>query len=836
MTLFRFSIQTLVFSIITAIILTPPVLSAPMVDESLLQQANSQQISALMAASKKNAPSTTPATSPLESNSTETKESITSKKVLLSAIEGAYASRLKPSAEKTYIFRTPKLRPSADNTNGTSPTLAIKLDNENQLVTPTPDATPIFQFGYDLFAKPSTTSGGRILPSDNGYVLAPGDQISILLWQSVEEKIDAQLDDSGQVYLPKIGQVRLAGLSVGSAKARLKDAYGAFYVNFELDITVTKVRPITIYLVGEVARPGAYATDRGSTMFGMLLASGGPTKRGSLRNVQLMRGGRVVGRLDLYAYLIRGNGLRDLPLYDQDQIFVPAIGDTTLVMGNILRPAIFELLPGETLSQLSDFAGGALPFTNPNHVQISRVSGGQFVTILDTPATSPQNRLDTPPTPLQNGDIVQYFEMPGEVKNYVEVSGNIRSPGRYAFKEGLTVRALVELGGGLLADTDKNRVQISRYISESKSELFHIDYASPSQNTFVLRDRDYIFFYANKDFEGEPLVEINGSVLTPGKYLLQKNMRISDLLLLAKLDPAQNIEEAELYRQKKTGYPLVLNINIEKIRRNPSATENVLLEREDHVFIRASHSSNTKRLIELKGEFVFPGIYAVRDGERLSSIIERAGGFTNSAFLPGAVFTRASAKQGELLGQRRILDDERKQLSQDQLLLSQMGIDTNVAASELLLARRKESLAILETEISKFSGRVVTKLDPYYEFKGSIYDVPLEDKDIVTIPVFPSTVQIIGGVQNPASIIFVPGSDFNYYINQVGGYTEHAFRDGVYIIRANGSSTRDLSKVEVGDVIFVPERVRVPFDWIRLITNVTDVVFKIVLIKKELAP
>lgn len=759
----------------------------------------------------------------------------------LSPIEQSYANRIKVSVKKPSFYRSPilekdALRPSRDrdveSKNPEAPTYNEQSDNPE---VASGNKQAIVQFGYTLFSKPIASLGGRLVPNDASVILAPGDQITIMLWQSVEEKIDVTIDESGNGFLPKVGQIRLGGLSVGTAKSVLKQAYGAFYVNFDLDISVQKVRPITVYVVGEAARPGAYAVDRNSTFFNLLISSGGPSKQGSLRNIQLVRSGRVIAQLDLYAYLIQGKNLKDAALRDQDQIVIPAIGNTVLVMGNVLRPAIFEPLPNENLNDVLGFAGGALPFSNPNHIQISRVTGGQYQSVIDVQATQPGNRLQSAPAPLQNGDIVQIFEMPNEVKNFVEVTGNIRNPGRYAFKSGLGIKGLIDVAGGLLPDTNKNKIQITRFVSDSKKQLFHIDLRVPSENNFLLEDRDTVLFYSNQNFEGTPYVKIDGAVVDPGKYVLNQNMRISDLLLLAKIDPSQAVETAELYHQSKSGYPTVVEVDINRIMSSPYVTENVLLQRDDHLFVRASNLVQAHKLVELRGEFVYPGVYAVRDGERISSVIERAGGFTNSAFLPGAILLRESARQGELAGQRRILDDERKQLLQDQTILTQQGVDKS-AAEEVLLARRKDSLAALESQINKFAGRVVTQLDPYTSFKDSIYDVPMEDKDVLTIPVYPSTIQVIGGVQNPASIIFTPGQSFDYYINQVGGYTEFASRDGIYIIKANGSTTRDLSKVQVGDVIFVPERVRLPFDWIKLITSMTDVLFKAVFLKKELFP
>lgn len=704
---------------------------------------------------------------------------------------------------------------------------------------------PLRQFGYKLFDQEAAFSPPATSLVGPDYVLGPDDEFTVTLWGLVDGVYQVKVSPEGTVVFPKVGEVPLAGVRYGDLENHLKRAFSRHFKNFRLTTTMGKLRSIQVFLVGEVQKPGSYRLSSLSTIFNALFASGGPTKDGTLRDVQLIRNGEVVSRFDLYNFLLHGDKSRDTSLRDQDTVFVPVIGDVVAVGGEVKRPAIYELKNGgkvSSLGQVLELAGGVRPTGMLERVQIERVQAHQERRALDIDLSGPgvngtKSRVKTAATevPVQNLDFIKVFPIDPVMRNAVYLKGHVTRPGPYQFQAGMRVADLIHSKSELLPDAYLGYAHILRLTNGDGAtnrtrEIIPINLQKALQGdpeaNVKLQSLDELMIYSRENVQAKASVQILGEVQEPGKYPLVKGAKISDLLLWAGgLKEEASFHEAELTRYAaENGRTLVETIAVNMRQALAGqAEQNLALRPFDVLVIRPIPENEIGRSVTLEGEVKHPGVYTITRGERLSSVLRRAGGLTAQAYPRGAVFIRQAVKKAQEEQLKKVRALHEQGLSAQSSALAVGGLEGDqMGAQEKLLMRRKEFPNRLAEQITL--GRMVVRVDRPDRLEGTAYDIMLKDGDRLEIPSIPETISVLGSVRNPTALPYEPGIELITYVKRAGGLTPDANWEGAYIMKADGSAESlfgsvaaqfgevqmtSLGEIEPGDALVIPPRVDV---------------------------
>lgn len=710
------------------------------------------------------------------------------------------------------------------------------------------------QFGYSFF-KPETPGFAPLvdIPVGPDYVIGPGDGIILSAWGSLDGSFELEVNRSGEIILPKVGAVKVWGAAYDRLPQILRAALARVFKDFEINVTMGKLKIMKVYVVGEVTYPGDYNLSSLSTVINALAAARGPLKTGSLRGIQVKRGGKVVESVDLYEFFLKGDKSRDIRLQPGDTVFVPVIGPVAGVAGNVKRPAIYELKDEKTLKELMDLAGGLLPTGYLQRVQISRVDAHERKSVSDfnlDPRESgkSQDELASSIT-LRNLDVVRIFPIDATLRGYVRLEGHVLRPGDYALKPGMRIRDLVQQND-LLPEYHDGVGEITRFQSPDyhQEKIFFNParaLAGEADSNLELKEFDNLRIFSRWEMEEMPMVRIGGEVQKPGEYRYYENMTVRDLLTLAG-NPRLNafLKNAEISRIKKSGesvvsYPLIINLG-EALRGNPK--ENIPLLPFDELTVRKipNWADETDRYVTLKGEVMFPGVYPVYRGERLSSVLERAGGFTDKAYPKGARFTRKQVQEE----QQKRMDEVIARTEQE--LLKKQGELASVAASKEELEATRAALdgqmkSLEKLKEARAEGRMVIRLAAPDQFRSGPYDLELMGGDTLEVPKTPGSVHVMGQVYNPTTFVRMPGEDVSFYLEQAGGPTREAEEDDMYIIRADGTIQSSQNTpgflffgdfmsiaLDSGDTLVVPQKLE-RIAWMREIKDIATILGQIAL-------
>lgn len=741
---------------------------------------------------------------------------------------------LQPPAIKSYIEKALSVEDSSSKIKG------------NEL-----EVNSVVQFGYSFFRPEAPAFAPLIdVPVGPDYLVGPGDTIVLTAWGSLDGTYTLEVNRSGELILPKVGPVRVWGVPFGKLTDILKNQLAKVFKDFQLSVNLGKLKMMKIYVVGEVESPGDYDLSSLATVINALSAAGGPTKNGSLRNIKVKRDGKVVETVDLYDFFLNGDKSRDIRLSPGDTVLVPVIGRVAGIAGNVRRPAIYELREERNLKDLLMLADGLLPTGYLQRLQISRVEAHSknIVTDVSLDPVSSGKLSDnlTASISIQDMDLVKVFSINSTLRGYARLEGYVLRPGDYAVRPGMRISDLLS-GDNILPEYYDEIGQLTRlYPPDSHPEniLFNPAQAlahDPKQD-LELREFDVITIFARWEMQAMPMVRISGEVQRPGEYRLFKNMNVRDLLVMAG-NPTLTayMRQAEINRIERTGesvtaMPVAINLE-EALKNNPQ--HNIELQPFDELFVRSIPSwvEATDQFISLYGEVKFPGVYPIYKGERLSRVIERAGGFTDKAYPRGAKFTRISLQE---LQQKRMTEVLAKT---EQELIKKQADAAAVATSAEELASTKAAIEGLRQQVeilksAKAEGRLVIDL-PYVldELKGSPYDLLIQGGDTLEIPQTPSAVNVLGQVYNPTSLVTVDGKDVAYYLAKAGGPTRDAESDDIYVIKSNGSviSRQQVSlwrnllfsgfmstELDPGDTIIVPQRFE-KVAWLREIKDISTI-------------
>lgn len=703
------------------------------------------------------------------------------------------------------------------------------------------------QFGYDFFHSGNDSFAAQIdIPVGPDYTIGPGDNIILSAWGTLEGTYLLEVNRSGEIQLPSVGSLKVWGASFERLPALIHNALAKVYRDFEINVTMGKLRVIKVYVVGEVHSPGDYNISSLSTVINALAAAGGPLKSGSLRTITIRRSGKVVDTVDLYDFFLKGDKSRDIRLQSGDTVFVPVVGATVGVTGSVKRPAIYELKDEHNLNDLLELSGGLLPTGFLQRVQISRVVAHDRKTVNDfnldpKGGVGPESLARL--IPVRDLDLVRVFPISAMKRDQVRLEGYVLRPGDYAFKLGMRISDLLT-PDNILPEYFRDAGEITRLVAPDfhpEKIIFNAAKAVAGDSTanLELQELDTVRLFSRWEMEEMPTVRINGEVQKPGEYRFYEHMSVRDLLVMAgnpKL--TAYMTKAEINRIRRTGdsvtsYPITINLEHALADDKDS---NIPLAPFDELTIRKipNWTDETDRYVTLKGEFVFPGTYPIYKGEKLSSLIVRAGGFTPKAYLIGAKFTRVSVQQDQQLR----MDELLARAEQD--VLRMQSEKAAVAASKEELDAINSSLdglmrGIAKLKSAKAEGRVVMNLRELDKFTGSSHDVELLGGDVLEVSKRPSAVNVFGRVFNPTSLMYEDGEDISGYLKRVGGTTADAEVDETYVIRVDGSimSRQNApsflfynrffsTALDPGDSIVVPQRIE-RTAWMRNIKDVTTI-------------
>lgn len=710
-------------------------------------------------------------------------------------------------------------------------------------------------FGYDLFAgSPSTFAPATDVPVPSEYVVGPGDVIEVQLIGNSKGRYSLVVGRDGRVNFPELGPIPVSGRRFEQVRNDLEERVRQQMIGTQASIGIGELRSIRIFVLGDAETPGSYTVSGLSTITNALFFSGGVKKIGSLRNIQLKRNGRTVTTLDLYDLLLNGDTSADARLLPGDVIFVPPIGATVGLGGEVRRPAIYELKEEVTAAQLLQLGGGLTPEADPAVATLDRVNDKRARVTVDVDLASADGRQQK----LQGGDTLRVPAIRPILDDSVAVNGYVYRPGEYQFKSGMRIADVLPSLDELKPNADqryllvRREVQPDRRIRVFSADLERALREPASAANFELAPRDQIYVFdleSGRDRIIEPLmrelrmqsrideptaeVSVAGKIKVPGKYPLEPSMTISDLLRAGgSLDEAAYGGHAELTRYEvvdgESRQAELIEIDLRRALAGDPAAD-LRLRPFDYLVIKEVPLWASQEEVEIRGEVKFPGRYPIHRGESLRSVLERAGGLTDLAFVDGAVFTREELREREKKQLETLASRLESDVAQFSLMTAQeTGKDASAALTvgQSLLAHIRNAKPV---------GRLVIDLQRSMTAnRGSEQDVILKDGDQLLVPRVMQEVTVVGEVQSVTSHLYRAELSRGDYIAMSGGLTPRADNDRIYIVRADGSVVTHggnswfSSGVEIhpGDTIVAPldtERMRpLPF-W----TAVTTIIYNL---------
>jgi protein involved in polysaccharide export with SLBB domain len=689
-------------------------------------------------------------------------------------------------------------------------------------------------FGYDLFQNSTLAFLPELnVPVPADYVIGPGDILQVQLYGSQNRTESLEVGRDGRISFPQLGPIQVGGRRYSEVKADIEGRVARQMIGVRADVSMGETRTISVFVLGAAKYPGSYTVSGLATVTTALFAAGGVQTTGSLRNIQVRRQGRTVRTLDLYDLLMRGDSSGDIKLLPGDVVFIPPVGPTASLDGEVLRPAIYELKGEQSVADLLRMGGGLTPNADRDSASLVRINQQQQRVVIDVDPTAPSAAVET----LRNGDVLQVSRLRPQIDSGVTLQGYVYQPRNFAWHQGLRLSDVISSVDELKPNADQHYLLIrrelppDRHIAVLSADLDAALAARGSAADIRLMPRDTITAFdlensrqyviqpllqdlrlqANHS-QPTPIVHIDGRVKVPGDYPLEPGMRVSDLIRAGgSLESSAYSGRAELSRytvvngdERRTE---VLSIDLDAVAKG-DPTANVLLHPFDRLSVKEVSGWTEQAQVTLLGEVRFPGTYSIKRGETLRSVVERAGGLTDFAFPQGAVFTREELKRQEQQQLDRYAQSMRTSIAEMALMGSRAGLGGSEAAVSI------GQTLLSELQSAKAVGRLVINLQAAIHARpGSSNDIILRDGDELIVPRQRQEVMVLGEVPDVTSHLYHPGMTRDDYINQSGGMTRQADRRHVYVVRADGSvatgnrgwfSDGDNIRIRPGDAIVVP--------------------------------
>lgn len=698
-------------------------------------------------------------------------------------------------------------------------------------------------FGYDLFDYGADSFTPSVdIPVPANYVLGPGDNLVVQLYGKENITHTLNISREGAILFPNIGPINMAGLSFDSAVNKINEIVSTQMIGVKSSVTMGALRSIRVFVLGEARRPGSYVVSSLSTMTNAIFASGGVTKIGSLRSIELKRNGKRISTLDLYDLLLHGNTKNDARLLPGDVLFIPPIGQTVGVSGEVKRPAIYELKSEKTVANAIDLAGGLMATAFLPASRIERITASGEKTLVNLDISNSKGRSFG----LQDADVIQIYSTLDTMRDIVNIEGHVKRPGGFAWREGMRLTDIIQSADNLLPDPDIEIGLIQRerkltrkieILTFSPKKAF-LNPGSPDDPKLNPRDKIILFDYTTNRADilyeiGEKLrvqasfdeqhqsVRVIGAVRFSGDYPKANDMTAQEAVLLAGgLTESALRTDAEITRYRLN--ELRERVVVHTI--HDLSLEQPILSEGDTLRIRKVPFWEEQESVEVLGEVYHPGTYAILPGESLIDVIKRAGGLTPRAFPEGSIFSREHLR--ELEADR--LTELKKEISKD---IAATNIEQSSNNGDI---DKEEAEVILDTfdQVAPL-GRMVIDLPQILNSPGT-HDFQLTGGDVIEIPRFKPSVTVLGEVQYTTSHFFDKKLDINDYLNRSGGLRGNADKDRIYVIKANGLVftpkrsvwfKRGKNRISPGDTIIVPIDTK-KVDSLTLWSSVTTIMYQ----------
>jgi len=764
------------------------------------------------------------------------------------------------------------------------------------------------RFGIDVFEN--GTGNSEQLPMDlpvgPDYMVGTGDGLNIDLWGSTSQRLRQTVDREGRITLPDVGAIQVAGRSLGDVQRIVQTALRTQFRELDADVSLSRLRTIRLYVVGDVQRPGAYDVSSLSSPLNALYQAGGPTSRGSMRIMRHYRGKQLVEDVDLYDLLLHGVQAGTQHLQSGDTLLVPPIGSEITVQGMVRRPAIYELNGEKSLAEVLELAGGVLPSGTLRHVDVERVEAHQARTMLrlDIPENNNQEAVTKAleDFQVQDSDKIKILPILPVTEKSVYLDGHVFRPGKYAYREGMKVTDLVKSYNNLLPEPYGRHAEIIRLKAPSNEPevlAFNLDdLLQGKTEDLLLKPFDTVRIFGRFDFEEQPVITVTGEVREPGDHVTNGATYLRDAIYLAgNTTPDAELNDAQVFRRTEDGSLKVVSVNLRRALAGDER-ENILLQPTDRVFIHRTTTrvdpptvaiqgevarpgtyplgdsmmaSDLVRLagglkrsayaleadltryeieqgsrvasehhnvpidkalagepdadvrlrdgdvltvgqiagwndigatVSIQGQVVHPGTFGIEQGERLSDVLARAGGFSNDAYPYGAILLREQV--------RELQEKHRVELIND---VQQQGPSLKTAPE----AMGQWNVTLRNLQATSATGRLVVHITADVKrWAHTSADIPIRAGDVIFIPKHPNLVLVDGAVYNAIAISFKPGRSAAWYLHQAGGPTTAADKKNIFIIRADGSVAGGKnglfaggaldSILRPGDMVMVPEK------------------------------
>ncbi len=705
------------------------------------------------------------------------------------------------------------------------------------LYTQVPDSTPnLKRFGSEVFlnrdSRSSVRLGGALnpLPLDApigpDYVIGPGDSLTIDIWGGISQTFTRRVGRDGRIMLPEAGSLQIAGLTLERAQSMIEISLRRQFRNAQVSVTVSQLRTVRIYVVGDVQRPGAYDISSLSSPLSALYAAGGPTAVGSLRILRQYRGKVLIREIDLYDFLLHGVRSGDDTLQAGDTLLVPPVGPQVAVSGAVKRPAIYEMKGATSLGELLEDAGGVTVAAALGHITIERVDANlhrETVSLNLASLTDPAAARKAIATfQVKDGDRIHVAPILPYSERVVYLEGHVARPGRTPYHEGMTINQVLRSYQDLLPEPSVQGeiVRLMPPDLHPVTIIFSVPDVLIGNSNFALQPFDTIRILGRYDADA-PQVTIRGEVLRPGLYPLSQNMTAAELVRMAggfKRDAW--LQDADLM-----SYRIVNGSAIVSQRTDVQIGDAVVKNASDaDVALKASDVLTVHQItgwndigasIVIEGEVAHSGSYGFREGEHLSDLLRRAGGFRETAYPEGAVLTRDQVRELEEKSRAQLIS-QIEASSAAARLSPNIGGSDQAATLQLIQQQQDQVLGRLRSQPA--SGRLVIHIsEDINSWAGTPADIQVRSGDVLRIPKRPGFVLISGQVYNATAITFVPGKTADWYLQHAGGTTGIANRKEIFIVRANGSVVGRHSgewydhvlstRMNPGDVVVVPQKI-----------------------------
>lgn len=726
--------------------------------------------------------------------------------------------RTQPNPEANqYYWETPEIFESAKESESRSGDagafkaekrpLQSAHDSSGRGAESDPYSLPTFAelepFGSELFLSGRENDVPIDIPSAQDYILGPGDQVVLYLWGRVEKEFNLTLDREGKIFIPQVGEIVGWGLSLEQFTARAKKSLSRVFTEFDLTVSLGKIRSIRIFVAGEVKQPGAYTVSSLTSLFNALYLAGGPNNMGSMRQIRLMRNGKAVTTCDLYDLLLKGDNSADVRLQSGDVVFVPVAGPQVAVRGQVKRSAIYELRGDETALNLLELAGNPTAEAHLERIMLERISPSNEWEVLDlnlaSKATESPDNVN-----LLDGDRMTVYSIFEAKRNIVAVFGHVKHTGYYERNNLTRVSSLITRAQLQPYDVHYERADLFRRYPDGRMEVIPVDIGAvlsgDSANDILLEDRDSLYVYSIDEVQWEKYVYIEGEIKKPGLYPLYESMSAEDLIFLAgSFTRGAYRHRIEIARIDSLG-----EVSIEQVDVGQEGAGSIILKEDDHVYVRQLPEWQLHRAVTISGEVLYPGEYTLSNrGETLYQLLERVGGFTENAFPKGTVVERPTINAG----------------------LTRLGVPRMIEKSAPL---REDSLGhLIKENRVDFDGhamnRLIIDMGKIMATNGQEADIVLEPGDKIFVPTIPSGISVIGAVGANGTIKYDVRKSVKHYIEKAGNFTRQADKKETRLVRATGEVISGGGimgkKVDLGDVIIVPTKIEKDRNFLKTFTT-----------------